>query len=257
MCQTLKELAVTSNDSNVPRHSVPLKIYWQIFHQISCGPAAASAPGRPCEGRMGCIFLRDAQGNSILPSMKNTLPLILFSLGLIWAGTGCVSTQESGPPPASQADVGYLREEIRRLNARLDATDAEVGRMQGDLMSSRSSQPSMASAAQLQSVKTEVDDLQRQIRAVDAARAKDKKAIYDDLTKKISKLLKSSSSSSSRSSSRRRTGSQSGIEHVVKPGQTLSQIAAAYGVTTKVLVEENGLKNANAIFAGQKLFIPD
>jgi len=190
--------------------------------------------------------------------MKNFLQLLPLALGLIIFGTGCVTTQDAGPPPASQADVGYLRGEIRRLNARLDATDSEMGRLQGEMMSSRSSQPATASASQLQSVKAEVDDLQRQIRAVDAARAKDKKAIYDDLTRKISKLLKrSSSSSSSHSSSRRRTGSQTGIEHEVKAGQTLSQIASAYGVTTKVLVEENGLKNANAIYAGQKLFIPE
>lgn len=190
--------------------------------------------------------------------MKNFIHLLPLALGLILAGTGCVTTQEVGPPPASQADVGYLREEIRRMNARLDATDTEMGRLQSDLMASRSSQPDTASASQVQSVKAQVDDLQRQIRAVDAARAKDNKQIYDDLTKKISKLLKSSSSSSSHSrSSSRRSGSQSGIEHEVKPGQTLSQIASAYGVTTKVLVEENGLKNANAIYAGQKLFIPD
>ncbi len=189
--------------------------------------------------------------------MKKFLHLFPLALGLVLVGTGCVTTQDAGPPPASQADVGYLREEIRRLNARLDATDSELGRIQGDLMASRSSQPSMASASQLQSVKTEVDDLQRQIRAVDAARTKDKKQIYDDLTKKISKLLKSSSSGSSSRSSARRTGSQSGIEHVVKSGQTLSQIASAYGVTTRVLVEENGLKSADAIYAGQKLFIPE
>jgi LysM repeat protein len=189
--------------------------------------------------------------------MKYFLKPLALAVALIWAGTGCVTTQDAGPPPASQADVSYLRNEIRRLNVRLDATDSELGRMQGEVMSSRSSQPSTASLAQLQSVKEEVNDLQGQIRAVDAARAKDKKQIYDDLTKKISKMLKSSSSSSYSSRSRPRSGSQSGIEHVVKAGQTLSQIASAYGVTTRVLVEENGLKSADAIYAGQKLFIPE
>jgi len=201
-----------------------------------------------------CIFLRGVSEKSILLPMKKLFLLLPATLGLVWAGTGCVSPQEAGPPPASQADVNYLRGEIRRLNARMEATDAELGRIQGNFMATRSSQPSMASAAQLQSVKTEVDDLQRQIRAVDAARAKDKKQIYDDLSKKISNMLKSSVSSSR---SYTRSGTRSGIEHVVKPGQSLSQIAAAYKVKASVIVAENNLKNPNAIYAGQTLFIPD
>ena len=50
---------------------------------------------------------------------------------------------------------------------------------------------------------------------------------------------------------------QTGIEHVVQPGDTLSTIAQAYNKTTAELIKANGLKNANTIFVGQKLFIPD
>ncbi len=194
--------------------------------------------------------------------MKKFIYLFPFVTGLVLAGTGCVTTQEDeGPPPASQADVGYLREEIRRLTARLDASEAELGRVQGDVVSARSSQPAYASASQVQSVQTQLDDLQRQIRAVDTARVQDKKEIYDDLTKKIATLLKSSSSSSSSGSTAKsttRSASQSGIEHVVQPGQSLSKIAAAYNVKMSVIAEANGMKSIDApIFVGQKLFIPD
>ncbi len=195
-----------------------------------------------------------------MPRMKKFIHLLPLAAGLAMAGTGCVTTQEDeGPPPASQADVGYLREEIRRLTARLDASEAELGRVQGDVASSRSSQPSYASAAQVQSVQTQLDDLQRQIRALDAARVQDKKDIYDDITKKIAALLKSSSSSSSATAkSTTRSASQSGIEHVVQPGQSLSKIAAAYNVKMSVIAEANGMKSVDApIFVGQKLFIPD
>jgi LysM repeat protein len=44
--------------------------------------------------------------------------------------------------------------------------------------------------------------------------------------------------------------------HVVRPGQTLSGIAAWYGVTTWALAEANGIWNWNKIFVGQKLCIP-
>ena len=194
--------------------------------------------------------------------MKSISKLSYLSAALAFAGVGCVTTDEiEGPPPASQADVGYLREEIRRLNARIEASDAELGRVQGDVMASRSSQPGYASAAQAQAMQTQIDDLQRQIRALDAARVQDKKEIYDDISKKVATLIRSSSpspSSSGRTSTAStRSASQSGYEHVVQPGESLSKIAAAYKVKMSSIVEANNLKNADSVFVGQKLFIPD
>jgi LysM repeat protein len=193
--------------------------------------------------------------------MKTIVQLIPLALGLALAGTGCTTMPEAeAPPPATQADVGYLREEIRRLTARMDASDAELGHVQGDVQAARSSQPTSASAAQVQALQTQLDDLQRQIRAVDAARAQDKKEIYDDISKKVATLLKApagSSASSATTRSTTRSASQSGYEHVVKPGESLSRIAAAYNVKMSVIVEANGLKSADSIFVGQKLFIPD
>lgn len=193
--------------------------------------------------------------------MKNHFRPALLSGALALAGTGCVSTQDrDAPPPATQADVSYLREEIRRLNARIEASESELGRVQGDVVAAQSSQPAYASAGQVQSLETQIEDLQRQIRALDAARATDKQEIYDDISKKIATLLKSapaSAASRGTPASKPRTGSQSGIEHVVQAGESLSKIAAAYGVKMDVIVQENGLKSADSIYVGQKLFIPD
>jgi LysM repeat protein len=44
--------------------------------------------------------------------------------------------------------------------------------------------------------------------------------------------------------------------HVVEQGETLSEIARAYGVTAEQLVQVNGLDNPNAISVGQALIIP-
>ena len=194
--------------------------------------------------------------------MKNHFRPALLSGALALAGTGCVSTPDrDAPPPATQADVSYLREEIRRLNARIEASESELGRVQGEVVAAQSSQPAYASAGQVQSLETQIADLQRQIRALDAARATDKKEIYDDISKKIATLLKSapaaSASRGASSSAKPRSGSQTGIEHVVQAGESLSKIAAAYGVKMDVIVQENGLKSADSIFVGQKLFIPD
>ncbi len=50
--------------------------------------------------------------------------------------------------------------------------------------------------------------------------------------------------------------SATGEEYVVKSGDSLSQIASAYGVKTADLAEANKIKNHNTIYVGQKLVIP-
>jgi len=44
--------------------------------------------------------------------------------------------------------------------------------------------------------------------------------------------------------------------HVVQPGETLSSIAARYGVSEAAIAQANGLANPNLIYAGQQLVIP-
>ena len=56
--------------------------------------------------------------------------------------------------------------------------------------------------------------------------------------------------------SRSSGGYTQGYEHVVKSGETLSQIATQYGVTVQVIVDANELADPNALRVGQKLFIP-
>ena len=46
------------------------------------------------------------------------------------------------------------------------------------------------------------------------------------------------------------------IVHVVAPGETLSSIAARYGVTVQAIQDANGIDNPSLIKAGQRLVIP-
>ena len=46
-----------------------------------------------------------------------------------------------------------------------------------------------------------------------------------------------------------------GQVHVVQRGETLSSIAARYGTTPQAIVQANGLRNPNLIYAGQRLTI--
>lgn len=49
---------------------------------------------------------------------------------------------------------------------------------------------------------------------------------------------------------------QAGGVHVVRAGETLSGIAARYGVSTQALARANGIANPNHIYVGQRLVIP-
>ncbi len=48
-----------------------------------------------------------------------------------------------------------------------------------------------------------------------------------------------------------------GADHVVKSGQTLAGIAHHYGASMHAIMSANHIKNANVIYVGQKLCIPD
>lgn len=47
-----------------------------------------------------------------------------------------------------------------------------------------------------------------------------------------------------------------GCVHVVRRGETLSQIAWRYGTSVWTITQQNGLKNPNYIWAGQRLCVP-
>ncbi len=48
----------------------------------------------------------------------------------------------------------------------------------------------------------------------------------------------------------------SGVYYWVQPGDTLSEIAAWHGTSTRALMQANGIRNPNHIYVGQKLYIP-
>lgn len=67
----------------------------------------------------------------------------------------------------------------------------------------------------------------------------------------------SGSAAGSQASSTGSTGSGGApVTHVVQPGETLSTIAADYGVDQAELAQANNIANGNLIRAGQKLVIP-
>lgn len=135
--------------------------------------------------------------------------------------------------------LALIEERLERLRAEVEDLQFRNRRMQEQL------DDLQAQVNHLRKTITEADwaKLDSQIRALDAARERDKQIILDTLAKELAAL----------SASRPAAG---GIEHVVARGETLSAIAAKYGVTTEAIVRANNLNNPHAIQVGQKLIIP-
>jgi LysM repeat protein len=47
-----------------------------------------------------------------------------------------------------------------------------------------------------------------------------------------------------------------GITYIVQAGDTLTSIAAAFGVTPAAIMEANGIADASTIYAGREVAIP-
>lgn len=179
--------------------------------------------------------------------------------GLLAGPAGCVTYTD---PRAQQAayqreDVLLLQEENRRLTGRVEGLELEIERLQRELMNVRNEQ-SRTIQSQTQTTDKRVADLERRIAEVDRAREKDKQEIVDRLSKTIQDVMKTSgrpAATTTRSTTRAGTGY--GYEHTVGPGQTLSQIAAAYGVSARVIIEANNLQDPDRLRVGQVLFIPE
>lgn len=99
-------------------------------------------------------------------------------------------------------------------------------------------------------IEKELVKIEEIVETLDARQVRMKKEIVDQLTTKIAGLLRETGSRSSGQNLR-------GREHEVRAGQTLSEIAAAYGVSINAIMDANNLKDPDNIRKGRKLFIPE
>lgn len=175
---------------------------------------------------------------------------------LVLSASGCVINQEEQQMVMQQQreDNLMLQEDLRRIRARLDALEMDLQRVNQQVVSANREQSS-AAQSQMQGINASLEDLQRRINGVNAAREADKKEIVDILSKRVEDVLKRQQASRPAQTPRRPISNE-GYEHIVQPGETISAIAAAYKVRVADIVDANGLKSADVLRVGQKLFIP-
>jgi LysM repeat protein len=137
-----------------------------------------------------------------------------------------------------------MKADLRRLQDRVEGLAAGQEELHRRIEALQAS-----SAQRQQGLNASIAEISRGLQDSAAAREQLKREVVDGLSKKMSALMRAQAMPA--------PGAARGYEHVVEDGQTLSEIAAVYRVTTRAIVEANGLTNPDQIRAGQKLFIPE
>jgi len=163
---------------------------------------------------------------------------------IMLVGAGCVTTQQKRSEQARRTqDMEALRADVYRLKEQTGSASSGYEQVYADIEGARREQ-----ADGDKELADRLDQLELRLRKQEAALDTMHKQIVSELSRKMANVIKSHAPAS---------GSGYGREHVVKSGETLSEIASAYGVTVKALVRANGLKDANSIRVGQKIFVPE
>jgi len=184
--------------------------------------------------------------------MKHKGLLKFAIISIVYAVTA-ISAPAQEPTAAQQLSI--LDERLSKLRADVDALQfsqqqiqQDIKQVQGQLDEVRRTGPS-ASANDLQA-------LEARVKALDAARDADKKAIIDQLSKELAKMSGSHGGSAATTPPKTTdaTSDGSGV-HVVQSGETLTSIAKSSGVTIADLRKANNL-TSDTLKVGQKLVIP-
>ncbi len=173
-----------------------------------------------------------------------TLPLLFL--------TACIAPREEELQREQQQQMLRDREQRRlldeynqRTQTSLMDTESRLEELQREIRSVRE-ESARAQARDLQALDQRVSRLEGALRELDQKRQKDREEIIDTLSRRMAELMSRPSASHA----------ASGASHEVQPGETLSVIAARYGVSTRALIDANGISNPNNLRAGQRLVIP-
>ncbi|MEI6788674.1 MAG: LysM peptidoglycan-binding domain-containing protein [bacterium] len=177
------------------------------------------------------------------------LVMVMMGVGLLMAG-GCVTMVDQNTMAQQQADVERMREDVQRLHEKLNGIELEQQNLTRDIGAVR------GSSKEDVVIRNRLDTLERQVQSLAAGRESDRKEIVNKVANLVGSSSGGGTSAGHSSSSHSSAGSsQTGYEHVVESGQSLSAIAAAYKVSMTSIKKANNLKS-NTLRVGQKLFIP-
>lgn len=178
----------------------------------------------------------------------NKTGYVFLVMGVLLLFSGCVTTQEQR---AGQLQMQVDRQE---MSFRVDKLEAQIyDQAQGFAHLQQQQELLRAEIRRLESaLAAQRRDSSEALATERAIREREHQEMIDELSRRMAGLI-----ASQRPAATSRSRGETGYEHVVKPGETLSQIAAAYRVTVDAIVRANELRNPDNVRAGQKLFIPE
>ncbi|HVM59265.1 MAG TPA: LysM peptidoglycan-binding domain-containing protein [Verrucomicrobiae bacterium] len=178
-----------------------------------------------------------------------TKELLIFAT-VIAFGVAAARTAPAQDQTIGQ-QVGILDERLSKLRADVDALQASQQQIQQDIKQLQSQLADVHQSGPSASV-NDLQALEARVKALDAAREADKKAIIDQLAKELASMSGSHGGGGSTNPS---AGVVNGGEYAVQKGDTLTSIAKNNGVTVAELRKANNL-TSDSLKIGQKLVIP-
>jgi len=119
----------------------------------------------------------------------------LFPALMLLAAPGCITMVDGNTMARQQADMDALHEDIQRLQEQLKRMELEQQNLARDMETLRRSARSETGAGA-----GRLDELERRLQALAAARDQDRRSIVEELSRKVAAIVGGASSSSGRSS---------------------------------------------------------
>jgi nucleoid-associated protein YgaU len=174
--------------------------------------------------------------------------LCLFGL------SGCLQTRQNTSEQLAQQKAMQERlqlqqeaEQRRIIQMQLEDNDARLQESQQGVQQLRTELNSRPTNADVRNLENRIAALEQMIQRMEIQRAKDREELIQILSQRMATVL---------AEQQRTRAVASGRTHVVASGETLSTIAAAYGLTSQRVIQANNLQNPDSLRIGQKLTIP-
>lgn len=158
-----------------------------------------------------------------------------------------------------------IRSEFDSINNAITMQNQRIANLEASIAreSNTHSSDMVATNRELEQIRSSQKQLRSSIDAIPQNISKllneQEKQIMSQVNKKVEQVKISNAEIASQISSKSTPSANytgACYEHVVDSGQTISEIAQAYGVTQEEIMKINNIKNASRIQVGQKLYIP-
>lgn len=175
------------------------------------------------------------------------MKIIIMILGVtLFVGSGCETLsgrQKRQREVRLNNDIVNLKESVEQLEQRVKGVEAGREDVYARILDSQTRREKEAKRYD-----AEIEDLNSRLAAAEKDQALREKEMVANLSKTMAGIIKKNDAAG---------GVVSGVVHPVEAGETLSEIAAAYGVKTSAIIKANRMKNPDDLKIGQRLFIPD